>query len=76
MLKMQNVRKGRFIMKLFRYYGTICCEDIAGIVKANNISEAKEFLAKAYEDYDSWENKTIEEVEFSRNNVCEVFYGC
>lgn len=61
-------------MELFRYYGYMYGEHIAGIVKANTLQEAKEILKNTYHDYDMWSDKIVEKVVFG-NNVYEVYYG-
>ena len=63
-------------MRFYRFYGYIYGEKVAGIVKANNKQEAKQFLKHTYCDYDSWEDKTLEQVIFNDDNICEVYYGC
>ena len=62
-------------MNLYRFYGYIYGDYIAGIVKANNKSEAKKFLKNAYDDYDQWKDKTLEKIEFDNDNVIEIYYG-
>lgn len=62
-------------MRLFRYYGNIYGENIAGIVKAKDKREAKQILVNTYDDYNSWHDKTLREVTFDVDGICEVFYG-
>lgn len=61
-------------MKLFKYYGYIYGDHVAGIVKAEDENEAKEILESTYSDYSEWRHKTIEEIKFD-NNICEIYYG-
>ena len=63
-------------MNFYRFYGYDHGDKVAGLVVANNIREAKQFLKKTYYDYDSWTDKTLEKVAFNKDNVCEVYYGC
>lgn len=60
--------------KLYRFYGYIQGENVAGIVKATDKNEAKQILKRTYYDYNSWKDKTLEEIKFN-NDVCEVYYG-
>jgi lysine/ornithine N-monooxygenase len=60
--------------KLYSFYGHIHCADVAGIVRATNKKEAKQILREVYDDYNLWEDKTLEEVKFD-NDVCEIYYG-
>ena len=62
-------------MRVYRFYGYICGEVVAGIVKADNKREAAQFLRRTYDDYNLWEEKTLEEIMFNKNNICEVYYG-
>ena len=62
-------------MKFFRYSGYIYGDRVAGIVKADNIKEARCSLKNAYDDYHLWSDKTLKEVKFDDDNVCEVYYG-
>lgn len=63
-------------MRFYRFYGYIQGEKVAGLVKANNKQEAKQFLKHTYDDYNSWEDKTLEQITFDDDNICEVYYGC
>jgi hypothetical protein len=62
-------------MNLYIFYGYIYGDYVAGIVKANNKSEAKKFLKNTYDDYDQWKDKTLEKIEFDNDNVIEIYYG-
>lgn len=62
-------------MELYRYYGYFCCEQVVGLVRAKNIHEAERILKNTYDDYDLWEEKTLEKIEFNADGVCEVYYG-
>ena len=61
-------------MKFFRFYGYLQGEKVAGLVRAIDITEAKQILQRTYYDYNSWKEKTLEEVEL-KNDICEVYYG-
>ena len=64
-------------MNFYRFYGYIQGEKVAGLVRANSMNEAKQFLQNTYYDYDLWEDKTLEKVTFdNKNHICEVYYGC
>lgn len=60
----------------YKFYGYIFGEHVAGVVQAETKSIAKLLLKDTYEDYDSWKNKTLEKIDFDKDHVCEVYYGC
>ena len=63
-------------MSFYKYRGRDRRGDyVAGIVRANDIHEASSLLSKSYDDYDSWEDVTLEKVIFNHDGVCEVYYG-
>lgn len=63
-------------MSFYKYAGRDRHGDyVAGIVKANDIVEATYLLNKAYDDYNSWKDVTLEKVTFDHDAVCEVYYG-
>lgn len=65
-------------MELYRYYGYygyFRCEQVVGLVRAKNMCEAEQILKNVYDDYDLWEEKTLEKIEFDDDGVCEVYYG-
>ena len=49
-------------------------DTLVGIVKANDIDDAKEKLKKSYTTCDI-DRFDIEEVSFSKNDIIEVYYG-
>ena len=61
-------------MGLFQYSGYIYNEHVAGIIRANNITEAEQILEATYDDYSSWATMRLTKVEF-KNNICEIYYG-
>lgn len=62
-------------MKLFSYRGYIHGEHVAGIVKANDFSHARQILKNTYDDYHLWDDKSLEEVIFDEDDVYEIYYG-
>lgn len=62
-------------MEFYRYYGYFHFDQVAGLVRAKNICEAERILKNTYDDYDLWEEKTLEKIEFDNDGVCEVYYG-
>ena len=63
-------------MPFYKYAGRDRRSDyVAGVVEANDIHEAICILNKAYDDYTSWEDVTLEKATFDDDGVCEVYYG-
>ena len=61
-------------MKFYRYFYRTFMDTLVGIVKANDIDDAKEKLKKSYTTCDI-DRFDIEEVSFSKNDIIEVYYG-
>lgn len=62
-------------MKLFAYRGYVCGDHVAGFVQAADKEDAENRLRDVYDDYDSWDDTFLEEVEFDEDGTYEVYFG-
>lgn len=62
-------------LKYYAFCGYVFGVHVAGLVRAESLDDARERLRIAYADFDLWSYIRLEETDFGKYNVCEVYFG-